>query len=924
MTGQVTVTNPAPKIANLTAFTATLGATPLGLVSCTGTAGQVGAAGSKVCSFSLPLPDGSTRVGTARGVVATKAYTGSATINFANAVVTKINETSVDVTDTMTETASVRHFPGMTDGDSEHYQIDVCENVDWQGENSFGYTLVNTARIDQPTNDSDTETVDVTCLRPDNITVTKTFIGSYDVDYNWEVTKTVNSPLNLFVGETGTFTWTIDVEKSDPIYSGTPKWRVDVTNEEEFGATVTVDDSLDGLVCPQAQDARSIVGNVFVAGGATVTCYLTGTTFSGLSTLPVIPVNTVVITTVNGVTATASVQGVWSGEPKTVTDSTVDVVDSNGRSWNDVSDDKSFPVSYTESEVGCFSQSVTWHQDHNSQTGIGSGERNNTVQVRTNEEEFSILDQDDATGIVNCYEIVATSTCVADAPVLSWILSGPNAGSISNLKLEWMNGNGGGATVLPGGSIPGLPSSGQRLWLGANTANGSIGSTGIQWPGWTQNGDGSWSFTPNSVNPTANVRFSFNPTSGIKTVAYPPAFPTCSTAPRATIGDRVWNDKNANGIQDPGETGVAGVLVTLKSQHGSNNLPDLTTTTDASGIYTFTNLIGGDVVSGSVTAPINYVVQFALPTGFTRSPQNIGNDADDSDPNVATGFTDAFTVDAGAVDKTHDSGVFQASIAIDKRTKFDDGDTHLIGDGIAIPYLSENVSWVYTVTNTSGMTLVDVVVTDDKVASISCPKDTLAPNESMVCTATGSFTNGDYSNTGVVTGTIPAPNPGEGDPLPPLGKVTDSDPSNYSCVGNILTGIVFYDRQDRINWDRDNNRYIVNNAPVLTNNPSVLNMATALSGDLMDLNILISLSKVVDGVEVEQTFQQLQNGRFYFDQSLLDPGATYTLHVEDGPLQSIGFAPSTNDELAALQHRAAELQADLPRLWLHPRRRPDW
>ena len=256
VTGQVTVTNPAPKIANLTAFTATLGATPLGLVSCTGTAGQVGAAGSKVCSFSLPLPDGSTRVGTARAVVTTKAYTGSATINFANAVVTKINETSVDVTDTMTETAIVRHFPGMTDGDSEHYQIDVCEDVDWAGQNSFGYTLVNTARIDQPTNDSDTETVDVTCLRPDNITVTKTFIGSYDVDYNWEVTKTVNSPLNLFVGETGTFTWTIDVEKSDPIYSGTPKWRVDVTNEEEFGATVTVDDSLDGLVCPQAQDAR--------------------------------------------------------------------------------------------------------------------------------------------------------------------------------------------------------------------------------------------------------------------------------------------------------------------------------------------------------------------------------------------------------------------------------------------------------------------------------------------------------------------------------------------------------------------------------------------------------------------------------------------------------------------------------------------
>ena len=217
---------------------------------------------------------------------------------------------------------------------------------------------------------------------------------------------------------------------------------------------------------------------------------------------------------------------------------------------------------------------------------------------------------------------------------------------------------------------------------------------------------------------------SFNPTSGIKTVAYPPAFPTCSTAPRRPkIGDRVWNDKNANGIQDPGETGVAGVLVTLKSQHGSNNLPDLTTTTDASGIYTFTNLIGGDVVSGSVTAPINYVVQFALPA--PASPVRRRTSATMRMIRIPTWRLASRMPSQwmpGAVDKTHDSGVFQASIAIDKRTKFDDGDTHLIGDGIAIPYLSENVDWVYTVTDTSGMTLVDVVVTDDKVASISLPE----------------------------------------------------------------------------------------------------------------------------------------------------------------------------------------------------------
>ncbi len=36
-------------------------------------------------------------------------------------------------------------------------------------------------------------------------------------------------------------------------------------------------------------------------------------------------------------------------------------------------------------------------------------------------------------------------------------------------------------------------------------------------------------------------------------------------AAKASIGDRIWYDKNANGMQDSGETGVAGVTVELRS-----------------------------------------------------------------------------------------------------------------------------------------------------------------------------------------------------------------------------------------------------------------------------------------------------------------------------------------------------------------------
>ena len=52
----------------------------------------------------------------------------------------------------------------------------------------------------------------------------------------------------------------------------------------------------------------------------------------------------------------------------------------------------------------------------------------------------------------------------------------------------------------------------------------------------------------------------------------------------ATVGDRVWLDIDADGVFDPGETGIAGVEVTLKDQFGT---PVQVTTTDSQGRYTF-------------------------------------------------------------------------------------------------------------------------------------------------------------------------------------------------------------------------------------------------------------------------------------------------------------------------------------------------
>ncbi len=75
----------------------------------------------------------------------------------------------------------------------------------------------------------------------------------------------------------------------------------------------------------------------------------------------------------------------------------------------------------------------------------------------------------------------------------------------------------------------------------------------------------------------------------------------CDAAP-IEIGNRVWNDVNANGIQDPGEATFANVTVELYLDANMDGVPDgaalATVTTDANGEYIFSNQITGEYVSG--------------------------------------------------------------------------------------------------------------------------------------------------------------------------------------------------------------------------------------------------------------------------------------------------------------------------------------
>jgi len=114
---------------------------------------------------------------------------------------------------------------------------------------------------------------------------------------------------------------------------------------------------------------------------------------------------------------------------------------------------------------------------------------------------------------------------------------------------------------------------------------------------------------------------------------------------KASLGDKVWNDANKNGIQDAGETGVNGVTVTLYDCSGSYLK---STVTDANGEYFFGQLIPGD-----------YKVKFELPSTYHFSAKDQGmNDAVDSDADSATGYTQCYTLTAGENNLTVDAGVY--------------------------------------------------------------------------------------------------------------------------------------------------------------------------------------------------------------------------------------------------------------------------
>ncbi len=122
-----------------------------------------------------------------------------------------------------------------------------------------------------------------------------------------------------------------------------------------------------------------------------------------------------------------------------------------------------------------------------------------------------------------------------------------------------------------------------------------------------------------------------------------------------SIGDFVWEDIDGDGIQDPSEPGLGGVVVTLYTSSGVQVAQQVTldNTSGTPGFYTFTGVTAG-----------SYYIEFSIPSpaldGYVFTLANQGSDDTvDSDADPLTGRTNVFVFNSGQDIQDFDAGVYQ-------------------------------------------------------------------------------------------------------------------------------------------------------------------------------------------------------------------------------------------------------------------------
>jgi len=352
----------------------------------------------------------------------------------------------------------------------------------------------------------------------------------------------------------------------------------------------------------------------------------------------------------------------------------------------------------------------------------------------------------------------------------------------------------------------------------------------------------------------------------------------------SALGDFVWYDKNANGLQDDGENTISGVTVKLLDASGTavknpaNPTEDYVVTTDANGAYSFTKLNSGD-----------YIVSFVKPEGYLVSTKESGgNSAIDSDI-ASTGKTDVIHLGVDETISTIDAGFFSPIIS---GNIFDDGNKDNTINGTKISTVSGEQLHA-TLLAEDGMVLATTAIAangsyefdgEDGVranTNYSVVLSTVAG--ATVANLPDTWNNADGEHIGTAVGTDGQNAQGEGD-----GKI----------VVNVLEANV-----PEVNFG-------INEKPVAHDKTvaSQLNPGTDIQVAVPDLNV----TDREDGTPTTITITELPtNGKLYYDGTLVTvntpitnaDSSKFTVDPDNGD-QTLVFKYTTTDKVGVVSDPA--------------------
>ena len=126
------------------------------------------------------------------------------------------------------------------------------------------------------------------------------------------------------------------------------------------------------------------------------------------------------------------------------------------------------------------------------------------------------------------------------------------------------------------------------------------------------------------------------------------------------LGNRVWWDLDADGVQDVGEPGIPGVKVSLAITYPDATVTTLVTTTDVNGLYNFGNLLLDENMNGvgPTTEEPTFLVTVVPPAGSSPSPEGLPDFVNDTDSNGGLDNATPANTTEGQINPTFDFGFF--------------------------------------------------------------------------------------------------------------------------------------------------------------------------------------------------------------------------------------------------------------------------